>query len=99
MTKIQKIAVPLLVAAAIGGGAIAGYASLAAADTAGALNTQAATSVTTKPAFEATRGGHIGQNGVKEEILTGDLATKATTAALKAVPGGTIERVETDAEG
>ena len=31
--------------------------------------------------------------------MTGDEATKATAAAQTAVPGGTIERVETDAEG
>ncbi|MCU1689345.1 MAG: hypothetical protein JWN20_1273, partial [Jatrophihabitantaceae bacterium] len=30
---------------------------------------------------------------------TGDAAAQATAAALAAVPGGTIERVETDAEG
>lgn len=45
------------------------------------------------------RGGHIGPNGTKEELLTGDVADKATAAATKAVPKGTIERVETDAEG
>jgi hypothetical protein len=31
--------------------------------------------------------------------LTGDLATKAEAAALKAVPGATIIRVETDSNG
>jgi uncharacterized membrane protein YkoI len=44
-------------------------------------------------------GGHIGQNGKKEELLTGSDAQKAKDAALAAVPGATIERVETDAEG
>ena len=38
-------------------------------------------------------------NGITETLLTGDTATKAKAAALAAVPGGTIERVETDAEG
>ncbi len=44
-------------------------------------------------------GGHVGANGTKEELLTGDDAAKVTAAAQAAVPGGTIERVETDAEG
>ena len=32
-------------------------------------------------------------------LLTGDTADKVKAAALAAVPGGTIERVENDAEG
>jgi hypothetical protein len=43
-------------------------------------------------------GGHTA-NGITEVVLTGDEAAKVTEAALAAVPGGTIERVETDAEG
>jgi len=50
-------------------------------------------------AFDPTRGGHIGSNGVTEALLTGDTAAKVKAAALAAVPGGTIERVENDAEG
>ena len=38
-------------------------------------------------------------NGITEALLTGDTATKVKAAALAAVPGGTIERVENDAEG
>jgi hypothetical protein len=34
-----------------------------------------------------------------EEALTGEVADKVTAAALAAVPGGTIERVETDDHG
>ena len=37
------------------------------------------------------------QNGITETLLTGDTAKKAKAAALAAVPGGTIERVETNA--
>ncbi len=36
---------------------------------------------------------------MKEELLTGDTAEKVKAAALAAVPGGTVERVENDAEG
>lgn len=41
------------------------------------------------------RCGH----GNGEELLTGETAEKVEAAALAAVPGGTVERVETDAEG
>jgi hypothetical protein len=34
-----------------------------------------------------------------EKVLTGTDAEKAKAAALKAVPGATIDRVETDADG
>ena len=39
-------------------------------------------------------GGHAG-----ETALTGEQAERATAAAQAAVPGGTIKRVETDADG
>ncbi len=48
--------------------------------------------------FDPTKGGHTA-NGITEELLTGDTATKVRDAALAAVPGATIQRVETDAEG
>jgi len=47
---------------------------------------------------DPSKGGHTA-NGITETVLTGDDATKATAAAQAAVPDGTIERVETDAEG
>jgi hypothetical protein len=43
-------------------------------------------------------GRHIGANGVREEPLSGDVAAKVREAALAKVDGGTIERVETDAD-
>ena len=49
--------------------------------------------------FDPTKGGHVGANGVVEKLLTGTTADKAKAAALAAVPGGTVERVENDAEG
>jgi hypothetical protein len=42
---------------------------------------------------------HHAANGITETLLTGADADKAKAAALKAVPGGTVQRVETDAEG
>ncbi len=41
--------------------------------------------------------GHGGRGG--EELLTGDLATQVTAAAEAAVPGGSVDRVEADADG
>ena len=43
-------------------------------------------------------GRHIGANSVREEPLSGDVAAKVRDAALAKVDGGTIERVETDAD-
>jgi hypothetical protein len=51
-----------------------------------------------RPARDPSQGGHQA-NGVTEELLTGDTASQVTAAAQAAVPDGTIERVETDAEG
>jgi hypothetical protein len=43
-------------------------------------------------------GRHVGANGVREKALSGDVAQKVRAAALAKVDGGTIERVETDAD-
>jgi len=43
-------------------------------------------------------GRHIGANGQREQPLSGDVASKVRDAALAKVAGGTIERVETDAD-
>jgi ABC-type transport system substrate-binding protein len=48
--------------------------------------------------FDPSMGGHTA-NGVTETLLTGDTAEKVKAAALAAVPGGTVQRVENDAEG
>jgi hypothetical protein len=107
--KKNRLAAFGLVAGLLGGAA-AGIA-LGVPNFAGA---QTADTTTTAPAdppadpgrggpggvdFDPAQGGHVGQNGVKEELLTGDTAEKVTAAALAAVPGGTIQRVESDAEG
>lgn len=58
------------------------------------------------PSGTAPDGTHQGQppNGAggqrsDEKLLTGTLAAQAKAAALKAVPGATVIRVETDADG
>jgi len=47
---------------------------------------------------DPSQGGHVGPNGVREELLTGAVAAKVRQAALDKVGGGTVERVETDAD-
>jgi len=94
-----------LVASTLAGGALGAAlltGSANAADstpsTTAASGSGSGSSGSAAPAFDPTKGGHTA-NGITETLLTGDAATKAKAAALAAVPGGTIERVENDAEG
>ena len=101
MNPIRKTVIgAALVGATLTGGAVG------AALVNGAANAQTSTTTPTSsdagsqpPAFDPAQGGHVGANGFKEVLLTGDTADKVRAAALAAVPGGTIQRVETDAEG
>lgn len=52
---------------------------------------------TPSPSTTAPGATHRQRDG--ETLLTGSNAAKAKAAALKAVPGATVERVETDADG
>jgi uncharacterized membrane protein YkoI len=47
---------------------------------------------------DPAKGGHVGRNGQRETLLTGDTAAEVKAAALAKVPGATVERVETDAD-
>jgi hypothetical protein len=89
----------------MGGGLIGGFV-VASAATGSSSPTATSTSTgaaVTDPAggstFDPTKGGHVGANGVVEKLLTGTTADQVRAAALAAVPGATIERVENDAEG
>lgn len=91
-----------------GGALVVGIAAGAFGATAltGAAGAQTSSTTTPAPAtagqpgnFDPSKGGHVGANGVAETLLTGDTAAKVTAAALAAVPGGTVQRVENDAEG
>jgi hypothetical protein len=100
MRRIRKALIGATIAGAtITGGAIA-LIGVASAQT-GTTDTTSATTespAAAAPTHDPSKGGHTA-NGITEEVLTGDQATQATAAAEAAVPGGTIERVETDAEG
>jgi len=108
MNPLRKTVVgAVLLGATLTGGAVG--ASLLSA-TANA-QTSDSTSSSTAPAAPAppgapgapaqhdpSKGGHTA-NGITETLLTGDTATKVSAAAQGAVPDGTIQRVENDAEG
>ena len=104
-TKSLIAAGALAGSALLGGGAAMAAFQPATADTVASTTAAAAATATTTdpaatpPAHDPSQGGHVGANGTKEELLTGDTKTQAEAAALAAVPGGTVERVETDAEG
>jgi hypothetical protein len=90
------------------GGAAAVIAQSGAANAADTTTTSTAASTDTSVDAAAptapvnppdpSKGGHTA-NGITEAVLTGDLATQANAAALAAVPGATVDRVENDAEG
>ena len=91
--KNTALVVSSLAALALGGSAIAGAASNDNA--ASTANSAAATTQDDNGDSQRPFGGQRSD----ETPLTGDAASKVNAAALAKVPGGTIERVETDADG
>jgi hypothetical protein len=86
-----------ITALALGGSALAGAASGGSGSSNG--NSGNNNSLAARPQL-----GGPGQAGMPprrpdETLLTGDTAAKVRAAALAKVSGGTIERVETDADG
>ena len=106
MTVKQTITRGVMGVAALGALALGGSALAGAATSPSASTTPAATSTTPAPGQpqggtrpDPTRpGGHVGANGKTEEALPADVAAKVKAAALAKIPGGTIERVETDVD-
>ena len=93
------IAVSTLAGGALGAVLINGSAS--AADSTTSTTAASGTDNSTNTAAQApdpTKGGHVA-NGITEQLLTGDTADKVKATALAAVEGGTVQRVENDAEG
>ena len=78
-------------ALALGGSAIAGAAQNSTATT-------SSTSSSTQQGQPPNGGRHVGANGKTEQALDAATAAKVKAAALKKLPGGTIERVETDVD-
>jgi uncharacterized membrane protein YkoI len=80
-----------ITALALGGSAIAGAAS------GGGGSSSSNSSSSARPQNRAPAG--VPHQRPDETLLTGDTAAKVREAALAKVSGGTIERVETDADG
>jgi hypothetical protein len=99
------MAVAAIAALALGGSALAGAASPSTTtqgSTTQGSTTQGSSSqgygAQGQPPRDPSKGGHVGRNGQREVLLTGDTADKVKAAALAKVPGATVERVETDAD-
>jgi uncharacterized membrane protein YkoI len=90
-------AVAGVAALALGGSALAGAAQSGSGTTATSSSTAAAPAPQQRP--DPTKpGGHVGANGQTEQALPSDVAAQVKAAAEKKVPGGTVERVETDVD-
>jgi hypothetical protein len=96
------MAIAAMGALALGGSALAGAAGQSATRTQGSSTAQGYGAPGQPPSAngepDPSKGGHVGRNGQRETLLTGDTAAKVKAAALAKVPGATVERVETDAD-
>jgi uncharacterized membrane protein YkoI len=81
-------------ALALGGAALAN----AAADNTTTHGSAAQGSAPAQRPDPTRPGGHVGANGKTEAALPSDVAAKVKAAAQAKVPGGTVERVETDVD-
>ena len=90
-------AVGLLAAGAVVGGILASNLTATAADN----NSTTSSGARSSNSSSGSEGRAGGSSPVRpdEKALTGADAEKARAAALEAVPGGTVYRVETDADG
>jgi hypothetical protein len=106
------IAVAALGALALGGSALADAATSGNSSSSGSSSSGSSNSGSTtqqqqsqqqppqgQPPRDPTKpGGHRGANGQVEQALPSDVAAKVKAAAEAKVPGGTVERVETDVD-
>lgn len=92
-----------LAAAAVAAGLAVGVAGVAGATTGGGAATASTASVAAPTTPSATTpqppDPSTMTHGPGETLLTGTTADSVTAAATKAVPGATVIRVETDAQG
>jgi hypothetical protein len=96
-TTMKTIAIASICAALGAAGGIAGGFAATGDDSGSGSDSGAGADQRTGPP-PGDGGRHIGPNGVREQPLSGDVAAKVRDAALAKVDGGTIERVETDAD-
>jgi hypothetical protein len=96
------LAIGMLAAGAVAGAVLAGTLSASAADSTtspGATGSGAYGSAAPQGAGTQRQGGNHGSSPVRDDEKALNASDSATVkaAALKAVPGGTVYRVETDA--
>ena len=101
MSVSQKVRHGAMAAGAFGALALGGSA-LANAASNGSSNATQGSAAQGAPLGQrpdpTTPGGHVGANGKTEQALPADVAAKVKAAAEAKVSGGTVERVETDAD-
>ena len=99
-------AIAALGALALGGSALADAASSGSKSSSSSTPSSSPSAPSTqgrppgqgRPPNGGAPGRHVGANGKQEQALSGDVAAKVKAAAEKKVPGGTLERVETDVD-
>jgi hypothetical protein len=88
----------LTVIAAIGAAALGGSVVANAATSSNSTSSTTAAAQTQQAQRDPLLGGHVGPGGEIEKLLTGDTAAKVKAAAEAKVSGGTVLRVENDAD-
>jgi 3D (Asp-Asp-Asp) domain-containing protein len=88
-----------LAVAAMVVGIAGGSYGIASAANGGSSGTSSTTTTTPSQTAPPSSGQPFGHQRSDETELTGDALAKVTAAAKAKVPGGTIVRVETDADG
>jgi hypothetical protein len=99
MTKITKVGATAAMAVGIAAGS---YGVASAASGSGGANAASSTPAATNaapPSGAPGPGQPWGGQRSDETPLTGDALAKVKAVALDHAPGGTVERVETDADG
>jgi hypothetical protein len=92
-SRAWAITAALAVGAAVGAAGIANAAS-------GSSNSTPTTTLTANGSSDQPDGNPAAENhGPGETLLTGSALAKAKAAALAAVPGATVVRIETDSAG
>jgi hypothetical protein len=97
--SLRSVLVTLALALGIGFGSY-GIASAATGSSSSTTTTTTTPSTSTPPAPPgASAANPWGNQRSDETVLTGDALAKVKAIALDKVPGGTVVRVETDADG
>jgi hypothetical protein len=99
MTSSNRLKQFVIVGAVALGAAAGSYGIASAASGSGSSSNSSSTPAATATPVAAAPSSPWGHQRSDETLLTGDTASKVTAAAQAKVPGATIVRVETDADG